>query len=113
MKYKTLSLQSDFEVAFVVRDVQAAEMTLAPGAHTGGPSNRHAGADQWLYVVSGTGIAVVDGVQQSLQPGSLLVIERGETHEIRSGDEQPLRTVNFYSPPAYDGDGEPLPAGDG
>lgn len=113
MKYKTLSLKPDFEVAFAVRDVQAAEMTLAPGAHTGGPHNRHAGADQWLYVVSGTGMAIVDGVQQSLQAGSLLVIERRETHEIRSGDEQPLRTISFYSPPAYDGDGEPLPAGDG
>ena len=28
MKHKTLSLRSDFEVAFAVRDVQAAEMTL-------------------------------------------------------------------------------------
>ncbi len=31
MKYKTLSLQSDFEVAFAARQVQAAQMTLAPG----------------------------------------------------------------------------------
>ena len=44
MKHKTLSLRSDFEVAFAVRDVQAAEMTLAPGGNTGGPDNRHRGA---------------------------------------------------------------------
>lgn len=113
MKHKTLSLRSGFNVAFAVRNLQAAEMTLAPGTSTGGPHNRHAGADQWLYVVSGTGMAIVEGVQQPLQAGSLLVIERGENHEIRSNDEQPLRTINFYSPPAYDGDGEPLPAGDG
>lgn len=112
MKHKTLSLQSDFEVAFGLRNVQAAEMTLAPGAGTGGPDNRHRGADQWLYVVSGTGLAIVDGKQQSLQAGSLLVIERGETHEIRCSGEQPLRTLNFYSPPAYDEEGEPLPAGE-
>jgi len=113
MKHKTLSLQSDFEVAFAVRNVQAAGMTLAPGANTGGPHNRHGGADQWLYVVSGTGLAVVDGVQQPLQSGSLLVIEHGETHEIRCTGAEPLRTVNFYSPPAYDDDGEALPAGEG
>ena len=112
MKHKTLSLQSEFEVAFASRQVQAAEMTLAPGSNTGGPDNRHRGADQWMYVVSGTGLAIVDGVQQPLQAGSLLVIEHGETHEIRCTGDQPLRTVNFYSPPAYRNDGEPLPAGE-
>ncbi|MGH8146579.1 MAG: cupin domain-containing protein [Rhodanobacteraceae bacterium] len=113
MKHKVLSLQSDFDVVFALHKVQAAEMTLAPGASTGGPDNRHAGADQWLYVVSGTGMAIVEGVQQPLQAGSLLVIEHGEAHEIGCSGDQPLRTVNFYSPPAYHDDGEPLPAGDG
>lgn len=112
MKHKTLPLQSGFEVAFASRQVQAAEMTLAPGSNTGGPDNRHRGADQWMYVVSGTGLAIVDGVQQVLQAGSLLVIEHGEAHEIRCTGDQPLRTVNFYSPPAYRNDGEPLPAGE-
>jgi mannose-6-phosphate isomerase-like protein (cupin superfamily) len=112
MKHKILSLQSDFEVAFAVRKVQAAEMTLAPGSNTGGPDNRHRGADQWMYVVSGNGVAIVDGVRQPLQAGSLLVIEYGETHEIRCGGDEPLRTINFYSPPAYDDDGQELPAGE-
>ena len=62
---------------------------------------------------TGTGLAIVDGVQQPLQEGSLLVIERGEAHEIRCTGDKPLRTVNFYSPPAYSDDGETLPAGDG
>lgn len=113
MKHKALSLQSDFEVAFAVRKVQAAEMTLAPGSNTGGPDNRHSGADQWMYVVSGSGLAIVDGVRQPLQAGSLLVIEHGETHEIRCTGDEPLCTVNFYSPPAYDKTGDTLPAGDG
>ncbi|HJP97998.1 MAG TPA: cupin domain-containing protein [Rhodanobacteraceae bacterium] len=113
MRHKALSLDAEFEVAFEVRKVQAAVMTLAPGFNTGGPDNRHPGADQWLFVVSGTGLAIVDGSQQSLKAGSLLLIERGEAHEIRCTGDEPLRTVNFYSPPAYDDDGEPLPAGEG
>ena len=113
MKHENLPLEKEFEIAFAVRDVQAAEMVLAPGASTGGPDNRHSGADQWLYVVSGTGMAMVDGTQQPLQAGSLLVIERGEAHEIRCSGDRPLRTINFYSPPAYTEDGEPLPAGEG
>lgn len=112
MRLKTLTLTSDFEVAVTLRDVQAAQMVLAPGSSTGGPRNRHAGADQWLYVVSGTGLAVIDGESHPLGQGSLLVIERGEAHEIRATGEQPLSTINFYSPPAYADDGEPLPAGE-
>ena len=111
MKHETLALDAEFAVAFAVREVQAATMVLAPGSKTGGPDNRHRGADQWLFVVSGSGEAVVDGGRQPLQPGSLLLVERGETHEIRCTGDEPLRTVNFYSPPAYRDDGEPLPAG--
>jgi mannose-6-phosphate isomerase-like protein (cupin superfamily) len=112
MKHKVLSLQSDFEVVFTVRKVQAAEMTLAPGSNTGGPDNRHSGADQWMFVVSGSGVAIVEGARQPLRAGSLLVIAHGETHEIRCTGDAPLRTVNFYSPPAYDDGGGELPAGE-
>ena len=112
MKHGMLPRNAEFEVVFAVRDVQAAAMTLAPGSKTGGPGNRHRGADQWMYVVSGTGLAIVDGAEQPLRAGSLLVIERGEAHEIRCTGDEPLRTLNFYSPPAYDNDGEPLAAGE-
>lgn len=113
MKHRNLSLDAEFEVAFEARKVQAAAMTLAPGSNTGGPDNRHPGADQWLFVISGSGLAIVDGAQQPLKAGSLLLIEHGEAHEIRCTGDEPLRTINFYSPPAYDDDGEPLPAGGG
>lgn len=113
MKYKRLDLSEGFRTVFSVRQVQAAEMVIAPGDSEGGPDNRHRGADQWLYVVSGSGLAVVEGSEQPLSPGSLLAIEHGEAHEIRNTGSEPLKTVNFYHPPAYDSDGEPLPAGEG
>jgi mannose-6-phosphate isomerase-like protein (cupin superfamily) len=113
MKHERLELTAEFRTVFGVRQVQAAEMVVAPGASEGGPENRHRGADQWLYVVSGTGLAIVDGSEQPLAPGSLLVIERGENHEVRNTGGEPLKTVNFYHPPAYDSDEEPLPAGEG
>ena len=111
MKHKRFRFGKGFRVAFAVRKVQAAEMVIAPGDSEGGPDNRHRGADQWLYVVAGTGVAVVEGRRQSLAAGSLLVIERGERHEIRNSGRTLLKTVNLYSPPAYDQEEEPLPAG--
>jgi mannose-6-phosphate isomerase-like protein (cupin superfamily) len=111
MQLKQLTLESGFEVAATVGDVQAAQMVLASGSSTGGPDNRHRRSDQWLYVVSGSGVAVIEGEQHPLRAGALLLIEHGEAHEIRVTGEQPLSTVNFYSPPAYAGNGDRLPAG--
>ena len=107
MKHKRFRFGPGFRVAFDVRKVQAAEMVIAPGDSEGGPDNRHRGADQWLYVVSGTGLAIVEGRRQPLKAGSLLVVERGERHEIRNTGRTRLKTVNFYYPPAFRRDGEP------
>lgn len=113
MHYKHLRFGQGFRTAFVVREVQAAEMVIAPGEAEGGPDNRHRGADQWLYVVSGTAVAIIEGERQTLRAGSLLVIEHGERHEIRNTGRGFLKTLNFYYPPAYDQDEETLPAGEG
>jgi mannose-6-phosphate isomerase-like protein (cupin superfamily) len=83
-------------------------MTLAPGAASDESSaNEHAWAEQWLYVVSGTGTARVSGRTVKLRPGSLLLIEKREPHVIRAGRRSRLVTVNLYVPPAYDAEGEP------
>ena len=111
MKHESLRFKEDFRVIFQLRELQAAEMTLDPGDQEGGPDNRHRGADQWLYVVSGKGLAIVDGVEQELTAGSLLVVEKGEKHEVRNTGGAPLKTLNCYSPPAYDRNQDPLPAG--
>ncbi len=80
---------------------QAAIMTLPPDESTGGPDNRHENSDQWLYVISGRGEATVDGEEVAFATGALLLIEAGQTHEIRNPGRQPLVTVNIYAPPEY------------
>jgi mannose-6-phosphate isomerase-like protein (cupin superfamily) len=100
-----------FSVKIGNKRAQAATMVLAPGESEGGPDNRHRGSDQWLYVVSGTGRAVIGGRSHELAPGTLLLIERGSTHEIRNSGRRALETLNFYVPPAYTKSGETLPRG--
>ncbi|HUK81683.1 MAG TPA: cupin domain-containing protein [Verrucomicrobiae bacterium] len=90
-----------FKVLARTKRSEAAVMELEPDGSTGGEDNKHTGEDQWLYVVSGTGKAIVAGTEQTLQPGSLLLIEAGETHEISNTGDGVLRTLNFYAPPAY------------
>lgn len=50
-----------------------ATMMLSPGASEGGPDNLH--------------------------PANLLLVERGETHEIRNTGATPLHTLSVYVPP--------------
>jgi mannose-6-phosphate isomerase-like protein (cupin superfamily) len=86
-------------------------MVIAPGGAEGGPDNRHRGADQWLFVVAGTGVAIVAGRRHPLRAGTLVLIERGEKHEVRNTGRNLLRTLNLYVPPAYRRDETELPAG--
>jgi mannose-6-phosphate isomerase-like protein (cupin superfamily) len=44
-----------------------------------------------------------------LQAGTLVLIEHGDRHEIRNNGRAPLKTLNFYVPPAYTKSGDELP----
>lgn len=111
MKRRQLDPRNGFRVLFGNRRAQAAEMVIPPGDAEGDPQNRHRGADQWLYVISGTGRALVNGRRHPLRAGTLMLIEKGERHEVRNTGRTSLRTLNLYTPPAYRKDGEELPRG--
>jgi mannose-6-phosphate isomerase-like protein (cupin superfamily) len=111
LRRKKLRFGRGFRVIPGNRTSQAAEMVLAPGESEGGSDNRHRGADQWLYVLSGRGEAVVSGRRHALSAGQLLLIEKKQRHQIRNSGRTLLRTLNFYVPSAYRKDGTPLPRG--
>src|SRR5687767_11953795 len=108
MKHKHLRFGKGFRVAIGNARSQAAEMVIPPGDAEGGPGNRHRGADQWLYVVSGRGLALVNGKRFALSRGTLMLIERKDKHQIKNTGRGLLRTLNFYVPPAYTKSGDEL-----
>ena len=113
MKRKQLRFARGFRVVDVKGNLasQAAEMVILPGDAEGGPGNRHRGADQWLFVVGGSGTARVNGRRFALRAGTLLFIERGDEHEIKNTGRGLLRTINVYVPPAFKPNGDELPRG--
>jgi len=112
MKSHRVRFRSTFGVLIGNRRSQAAEMVLAPGAEEGGADNRHRGADQWLFVVSGAGRATINRRRHRLREGSLLLIERGDTHLIQNTSrKRRLVTLNIYVPPAYTPSGDERAAG--
>lgn len=105
---------SSFAVLAKTRTLEAATMTLRKGeASDDAMRNEHPRSEKWLYVVSGTARATVRPRGKKartvrLSPGSLLVIQKGEAHQVRNLGARPLQTINFYGPPAYDTNGRLL-----
>lgn len=111
MKQASVSYAQGFHVLTGDDHSQAATMVMKAGGKEGGPDNRHRGADQWLYIESGSGEARINGHTYPLEAGSLLLIQRGDRHEIVNTGSSALKTLNLYVPPAYTSDGNELPAG--
>jgi mannose-6-phosphate isomerase-like protein (cupin superfamily) len=110
MKAKILRFGKGFSISGGNKHSQAATMVIAPGKREGSPDNNHRGADQWLLVISGKGAATIRGRRIPLRASSLVLIERGQSHEIENTGRRNLVTVNFYVPPAYTKAGDELPA---
>ena len=111
MKQASVSYAKGFRVLIGDDHSQAATMVIETGGKEGGSDNRHRGADQWLYVERGNGEIRINGHSYPLSAGSLFLIQRGDRHEVRNTGQSPLKTLNFYVPPAYKADGDELPPG--
>src|SRR5689334_21066899 len=102
---RTGSKRGKFNLLAHTREVQTAMMTLRPGGTSDDePSNEHSGSEQWLFVIAGTGEAKIGKRRNQLRriklgEGSLLIIEKGELHQIVNTGKSALRTINFYAPP--------------
>lgn len=100
MNVFNINPRKGFRVLSKTQRSEAATMVIAPGDQEGGPGNKHH-ADQWLFVLTGTGEAIVSGDKIDLSENMLIEIEAEEEHEIRNTGDKPLRTLNFYAPPAF------------
>jgi mannose-6-phosphate isomerase-like protein (cupin superfamily) len=86
--------------------VQAAVMVLDPGGSSSDAvENEHPRAEQWLFVISGNGVAKVGNRRLKLKDGDLLLIPKKAPHQISNTGRGRLVTLNFYSPSAYTGQG--------
>jgi mannose-6-phosphate isomerase-like protein (cupin superfamily) len=110
----TGSKRGKFQLLARSRDVQAAKMTLAPGGTSDDElTNEHPHSEQWLFVIAGSGVAIVGRTKKKfrtvkLRMNSLLLVEKGELHQIKNSGRKPLTTISFFAPPAYDRHAEPI-----
>ena len=69
MKTDQLSFRPGFRLSVGNARSQAAVMVLPAGGKEGDSDNNPRGADQWLFVVEGTGAAIINGRKTILKAG--------------------------------------------
>lgn len=52
--------------------------------------HHHPRADEWYYVISGTGLFTVDGVEHRAEVGSAMFIPAGIGHRVHNDSDQTL-----------------------
>ncbi len=112
MKHLNLANKKDhFKPLLSSRQVQSAIMTLKPGESSSDhPEDEHPRSEQWLFVISGFGLAKTAKRSLKLKPQSLLLIEKDEAHQITNTGRIPMITLNLYAPPAYTKAGDVKPS---
>jgi mannose-6-phosphate isomerase-like protein (cupin superfamily) len=67
-----------------VRDVM-----LSPGSSVG--EHPHLDDDEVFFIISGTGVMLVDGEEQCVRPGTAILTRAGSRHGLHNPGPEPLR----------------------
>lgn len=63
----------------------------------------HEEADEFFYVISGSGVALIAGEEHEFGPGDVMFVPAGEDHRISAGVD-PVELLEFLDKPGLDDD---------
>lgn len=95
------SLENSFfrKVLYTDERLQLVVMSLKPNEDIGEEVHQ---LDQFIRVEKGEGKSVLDGKENTLTDGSVVVIPQGTRHNIiNTSSENPLKIYTLYSPPNH------------
>ena len=84
---------------------QGAELfrdTMAGGTSTG--VHVHRQADEFFYVISGKGLAMIDTTELSIEAEDIVFVPRGHDHRVKSSGPMPLELVFLVDRPGLASD---------
>jgi mannose-6-phosphate isomerase-like protein (cupin superfamily) len=88
------------KVLYTAHYSQLVLMNLLPGEEIGEEVH---GLDQFLRIESGTGKAVLDGVEHPIADGSAIVVPAGTRHNIiNTSTADPMKLYTVYAPPDHE-----------
>ena len=84
------------EVLFTNDHSQVVIMSISPGENIG--SEVHT-TDQIIFILEGSGIAVVNGININISDGFVINIPKGNKHDIINTGQKSMKLYTVYSPP--------------
>ena len=75
---------------------QVVIMSIPPGADIG--EEVHADTDQTLYLVEGSGQAILEGEPADFRVGDLVLVTAGTRHNFRTLGDTAMKIITAYSP---------------
>jgi mannose-6-phosphate isomerase-like protein (cupin superfamily) len=88
------------KVLYTAHYSQLVLMSLLPGEEIGEEVH---GLDQFFRIETGTGKAVLDGVETEISDGYAVLVPAGTRHNIiNTSNIAPLRLYTLYSPPDHE-----------
>jgi mannose-6-phosphate isomerase-like protein (cupin superfamily) len=78
---------------------QLVVMHIPPGGEIG--METHAGVEQTLFILSGNGTAILDGVEHAIKAGDALVVTPGTEHNVINSNAAPMKVYTVYAPPNH------------
>lgn len=87
------------KVLYTAKHLQLVIMAIKPGQDIGEEVHE---LDQFIRCESGSGIAVLDGVEHKISDGFVVVIPSGTKHNvINTSKNDDLKLYSIYSPPEH------------
>jgi mannose-6-phosphate isomerase-like protein (cupin superfamily) len=84
---------------FTGAKTQLALMTIPSGSDIGEEMHPH--VEQVIFIASGQGKAILNGVESAIHAGDVVVATPGTRHDIVNTGAEPLRIYTVYSPPNH------------
>lgn len=68
------------------------------------PAETHHNTTQFIRIVEGNGVAILNGISHILEPETIVIIPAGTHHEIKNTNRKSLKLYTIYSPPEHPSD---------
>lgn len=70
-----------------------------PAGHRVKPAHSHPHGEEVVYIIHGTGRALVDGEVAPIREGSLVLFPQGKAHMLHNTGEEEMKVICFFAPP--------------
>lgn len=78
---------------------QLVVMSIPPGGEIGEEIHEH--VEQTLFFLSGTGKAILNGVESAIKPNDVVIVTPGTKHNFVNTGAEDLKVYTVYSPPNH------------